>query len=244
MQVQSMIKYRVIPMKHPKADKKLLRPVVVERPICSLDQAVDFALNNGYVRGQKYDVTGTILGFLEAVKYLDRQGKSVVIEDWLRFHGELTGCVDEETRRLGPGNGYRMVVTPLRNFKGKPKDYGFENVDDLEGRLAVQAITGNKCPIDVILPGERIMVKGRHLRYSAARGDSVTASWTDADGATRTVRLEPEWGSEPAMDLGIPEALANLTAGTEVTFTFRIHVGAAEDAPEQVARRTVRVGEP
>ena len=242
MQVQSTIKYRVIPMKHPQDAKKLLRPVVVERPIYSLERAVDFALKSGYIRGQKYDAIGTILGFLEAVKYLDRAGNSVVIDDWLRFHGELTGYVDEETRRLGPGNGYRMVVTPLRNFKGKLKDYGFENADNLEGRLAVQAITGNKCPIDVILPGERIMVNGRNLKYSAARGDSVTASWTDADGEQRTIRLEPEWGSGPAMDLGIPEALANLTAGTEVTFTFRLHVGAAEDAPEQVARRTVRVG--
>ncbi len=243
MQVQSTIKYRVIPMKHPQDAKKLLRPVVVERPIYSLERAVDFALKSGYIRGQKYDAIGTILGFLEAVKYLDRAGNSVVIDDWLRFHGELTGYVDEETRRLGPGNGYRMVVTPLRNFKGKLKDYGFENADNLEGRLAVQAIASNKSrTIDVILPGERIMVNGRNLKYSAARGDSVTASWTDADGEQRTVRLEPEWGSGPAMDLGIPEALANLTAGTEVTFTFRLHVGAAEDAPEQVARRTVRVG--
>ncbi|HBJ59522.1 MAG TPA: hypothetical protein DDY72_03505 [Verrucomicrobia bacterium] len=230
-------------MKHPQDAKKLLRPVVVERPIYSLERAVDFALKSGYIRGQKYDAIGTILGFLEAVKYLDRAGNSVVIDDWLRFHGELTGYVDEETRRLGPGNGYRMVVTPLRNFKGKLKDYGFENADNLEGRLAVQAIASNKSrTIDVILPGERIMVNGRNLKYSAARGDSVTASWTDADGEQRTVRLEPEWGSGPAMDLGIPEALANLTAGTEVTFTFRLHVGAAEDAPEQVARRTVRVG--
>lgn len=243
MQVQSTIKYRVIPMKHPQDAKKLLRPVVVERPIYSLERAVDFALKSGYIRGQKYDAIGTILGFLEAVKYLDRAGNSVVIDDWLRFHGELTGYVDEETRRLGPGNGYRMVVTPLRNFKGKLKDYGFENADNLEGRLAVQAIASNKSrTIDVILPGERIMVNGRNLKYSAARGDSVTASWTDADGEQRTVRLEPEWGSGPAMDLGIPEALANLTAGAEVTFTFRLHVGAAEDAPEQVARRTVRVG--
>ena len=243
MQVQSTIKYRVIPMKHPQVAKKLLRPVVVERPIYSLERAVDFALKSGYIRGQKYDAIGTILGFLEAVKYLDRAGNSVVIDDWLRFHGELTGYVDEETRRLGPGNGYRMVVTPLRNFKGKLKDYGFENADNLEGRLAVQAIASNKSrTIDVILPGERIMVNGRNLKYSAARGDSVTASWTDADGEQRTVRLEPEWGSGPAMDLGIPEELANLTAGTEVTFTFRLHVGAAEDAPEQVARRTVRVG--
>ncbi len=243
MQVQSTIKYRVIPMKHPQDAKKLLRPVVVERPIYSLERAVDFALKSGYIRGQKNDAIGTILGFLEAVKYLDRAGNSVVIDDWLRFHGELTGYVDEETRRLGPGNGYRMVVTPLRNFKGKLKDYGFENADNLEGRLAVQAIASNKSrTIDVILPGERIMVNGRNLKYSAARGDSVTASWTDADGEQRTVRLEPEWGSGPAMDLGIPEALANLTAGTEVTFTFRLHVGAAEDAPEQVARRTVRVG--
>jgi len=243
MQVQSTIKYRVIPMKHPQDAKKLLRPVVVERPIYSLERAVDFALKSGYIRGQKYDAIGTILGFLEAVKYLDRAGNSVVVDDWLRFHGELTGYVDEETRRLGPGNGYRMVVTPLRNFKGKLKDYGFENADNLEGRLAVQAIASNKSrTIDVILPGERIMVNGRNLKYSAARGDSVTASWTDADGEQRTVRLEPEWGSGPAMDLGIPEALANLTAGTEVTFTFRLHVGAAEDAPEQVARRTVRVG--
>ncbi len=243
MQVQSTIKYRVIPMKHPQDAKKLLRPVVVERPIYSLERAVDFALKSGYIRGQKYDAIGTILGFLEAVKYLDRAGNSVVIDDWLRFHGELTGYVDEETRRLGPGNGYRMVVTPLRNFKGKLKDYGFENADNLEGRLAVQAIASNKSrTIDVILPGERIMVNGRNLKYSAARGDSVTASWTDADGEQRTIRLEPEWGSGPAMDLGIPEALANLTAGTEVTFTFRLHVGAAEDAPEQVARRTVRVG--
>jgi len=240
MQVQSTIKYRVIPMKHPQDAKKLLRPVVVERPIYSLERAVDFALKSGYIRGQKYDAIGTILGFLEAVKYLDRAGNSVVIDDWLRFHGELTGYVDEETRRLGPGNGYRMVVTPLRNFKGKLKDYGFENADNLEGRLAVQAIASNKSR--VILPGERIMVNGRNLKYSAARGDSVTASWTDADGEQRTIRLEPEWGSGPAMDLGIPEALANLTAGTEVTFTFRLHVGAAEDAPEQVARRTVRVG--
>ena len=244
MEAESPIKYRVIPLKHPVSGEKLLRPVVVERPLYSLSRTVEFALKGGYIRGQKYDAIGTILGFLEAIKYLDRQGNAVVVDDWLRFHGELTGYVDEETRRLGPENGYRMVVTPLRNFKGKLKDYGFENADNLEGRLAVQAITGNKCPIDVILPGERIMVKGRHLQYSAARGDSVTASWTGADGATRTVRLEPEWGSEPAMDLGKPEALAALPAGTEVTFTFRIHVGASEDAPEQVARRTVRVAEP
>ena len=81
MEAESPIKYRVIQMKHPGTGKRLLRPVVVERPLYSLSRAVEFALQSGYIRGQKYDAIGTILGFLEAVKYLDRQGNAVVIDD-------------------------------------------------------------------------------------------------------------------------------------------------------------------
>ena len=81
MEAESPIKYRVIQVKHPGTGKRLLRPVVVERPLYSLSRAVEFALQSGYIRGQKYDAIGTILGFLEAVKYLARQGNAVVIDD-------------------------------------------------------------------------------------------------------------------------------------------------------------------
>ncbi len=243
MDTESKVKYRVISVKHPSSGKKLLRPVVVERPIFSLSRAVDFALDHGYVRGQKYDITGTILGFLEAVKYLDQQGNSVVIEDWLRFHGELTGYVDEETRRLGDKNGYRMSITPLKKFQSKVSDYDFVNVSDLEGRLIVYDVTSDESKVkDVLIPGKEIRSTGRNLHYSAARGDSITASWVGADGAAQEISIVPTSASNWSVDLGCPAAIAALPVGTEVTFTFRIHVGSAADAPEQVARRTTHIG--
>lgn len=236
------VKYRVLPFAHPVTKAKCLRPVIVDRQTYTLPQLVAFALNGGYVRGQHYDVCGTVNGILEAIQELGRQGHAVNLGDWLRVHGELTGKVDEVTRRVGPGNGYRTVLTPLKKMRGKLSDFTWVNADELEGRLRVSVISGDGCKeANRILPGRAISVTGAYLTVRPERGDSVVATWRDASGVERHAALVPTVNSTIYLKFAPFAALDGIPAGTEVTFTFRIHVGKAPDSPEQVARRAVIV---
>ena len=236
------IRYRIVPTAHPGTGKKYLRPVITGRRTYSLSQLVTFALNGGYVRGQHADICGTVNGIVEAIQELARQGHAVNLGDWLRVHGELTGKVDEVTRRVGPGNGYRTVLTPLKKMRGRLSDFTWVNADELEGRLRVSVISGDGCrEAGQILPGRAVSVTGAYLTVRPERGDSVVAAWRDASGAERHAALVPAVNTPIYLEFGPFAAADDLPAGTEVTFTFRLHVGTSPDAPEQVARRTVTV---
>ena len=234
------IRYRVLPFTHPVTKAKYLRPLIVERQTYSLSQLVTFALSGGYVRGQHADICGTVHGIIEAIQELGRQGHAVNLGDYLRVHGELTGRIDEVTRRVGPGNGYRMVLTPLKKMRGKLSDFNWVNVDELEGRLRVSSIASGDCrELDRILPGKTIFVTGNYLTVRPERGDSVVATWLDSSGVEQHAALVPTRNGTICLEFAPFAALDALPAGTEVTFTFRLHVGTSPDAPEQVARHTV-----
>ena len=237
MKQKCQLKYRVLSTVHPGTGKKFLRPVIAERDTYSLEQVVEFALSSGYVRGHFYDVCGTVNGFIEAVQKLGMMGKAVKLGDWLRVHGELTGTVDEETRRVGERNDYRVVLTPLRKMSVKASAFDWVSLEELEGRLRLTRLSSGaeNAKEGEILRGKPIWVSGMNLMCSPSRGDSIVATWAGPDGGLRHAALEVMEESQVYSALKWPTQLDDAPDGTVVTLTYRIHVGKDPEAPEQVA---------
>ena len=233
------VRYRVIRKVHPTTGKETLRPVIVDRQTYSLQQVVDYALKNNYLKGQREDIIGTIKAIFSTIKELDRQGIMVSLDGWLRFHSELNGEVDKETRRLSDANGYHMSVAALKKFQNKIADMDWENVDKLEGRLHIYNLNSYASSSKELLRGRDIVITGNNLQYyNAAHGDYAAFSWLDKKGRTQSVRVEPESKSPTMMTFSWPAALDAAPDGTDVTITLSSRVGTAANAPEQVARRT------
>ena len=68
--VKPQLKYRVVNGYNPKTRGTCKRPQVTERETYYLDQVVQFALDNGFVRGQFQDMKGALNGFIECIQYL------------------------------------------------------------------------------------------------------------------------------------------------------------------------------
>ncbi len=235
----NIVHYRVIRKLHPGTGKESLRPVAVDRQTYSFQQVVDYAIANNYLKGKREDIIGNIKAIFSAIKELDRQGVTVSLDGWLRFHGELDGSVDKETRRLGADNGYHMTVTPLSNFQNKISDMEWENVDKLEGRLYIYNLNSYDAASKELLRGHDIVITGKNFQYyDAARGDYAEFSWVDKKGKTQSVRVEPESKSATMMTFTWPSELDAAPDKAEITITLSSRVGTAANAPEQVARRT------
>ena len=107
---------------------KLLRPVIAERETLYIDQLVEYALKSGFVRGQFHDMRGALNGFIEAIQELVRNGKAVVLNDWLRVFGVLTGSVGPDGS-LTEKNEYRVKISALKELKRKASDFSWTRVD-------------------------------------------------------------------------------------------------------------------
>ena len=111
-----------------RAKAKLLRPVIAERETLYIDQLVEYALKSGFVRGQFHDMRGALNGFIEAIQELVRNGKAVVLNDWLRVFGVLTGSVGPDGS-LTEKNEYRVKISALKELKRKASDFSWTRVD-------------------------------------------------------------------------------------------------------------------
>ena len=111
-----------------RAKAKLLRPVIAERETLYIDQLVEYALKSGFVRGQFHDQRGALNGFIEAIQELVRNGKAVVLNDWLRVFGVLTGSVGPDGS-LTEKNEYRVKISALKELKRKASDFSWTCVD-------------------------------------------------------------------------------------------------------------------
>ena len=217
------ISYRVIPGRNPKTGLPIRRPIIVNRDTLSASQVVEFALKNGYARGQYYDIYGSFNGVLEASKELLRQGKAINL-GWLRIHAELTGTVDE-TQQLTAANMFRVLCTSLLELKENATDYACENVGDTGVVPKIDTITYNGCPDNwKIKKSEAFTATGRNLIFNASLGDTVTAKWTEED-EEKTATLTPSGSGYSFMSFNWPTAFAGIPAGTEITLEFTLHAG-------------------
>ena len=126
--VKPKLKYHLIEGVNPKTKAKLLRPAITERETLYIDQLVEYALKSGFVRGQFHDMPGALNGFIEAIQELVRNGKAVVLNDWLRVFGVLTGSVGPDGS-LTEKNEYRVKISALKELKRKASDFSWTRVD-------------------------------------------------------------------------------------------------------------------
>ena len=126
--VKPKLKYHLIEGLNPKSKAKLLRPVIAERETLYIDQLVEYALKSGFVRGQFHDMRGALKGCIEATEGLARNGKAVVLNDWLRVFGVLTGSVGPDGS-LTEKNEYRVKISALKELKRKASDFSWTRVD-------------------------------------------------------------------------------------------------------------------
>ena len=122
--VKPKLKYHLIEGVNPKTKAKLLRPAITERETLYIDQLVEYALKSGFVRGQFHDMRGALNGFIEAIQELVRNGKAVVLNDWLRVFGVLTGSVGPDGS-LTEKNEYRVKISALKELKRKASDFSW-----------------------------------------------------------------------------------------------------------------------
>ena len=126
--VKPKLKYHLIEGVNPKTKAKLLRPAITERETLYIDQLVEYALKSGFVRGQFHDMRGALNGFIEAIQELVRNGKAVVLNDWLRVFGVLTGSVGPDGS-LTEKNEYRVKISALKELKRKANDFSWTQVN-------------------------------------------------------------------------------------------------------------------
>ena len=80
------------------------------------------------MRGQFHDMRGALNGFIEAIQELVRNGKAVVLNDWLRVFGVLTGSVGLDGS-LTEKNEYRVKISALKELKRKASDFSWTQVN-------------------------------------------------------------------------------------------------------------------
>lgn len=93
---------------------------------------------------------------------------------------------------------------------------------------------------NVIKKGEAFAAYGTNLMFNAAFGDTVTATWTDADGAEKTLALTPGESDYEHMKFTWPEELNDVPVDAKIVLAFRTR-GGIEDGDEQLNSKTVTV---
>ena len=219
------LQYKVVTGYNPATKTKgdLMRPLLVNREIYPVDRVVEYALKNGYIRGQFEDMKGAINGSIEAMQQLVRDGKIVNLADWLKIHAELTGTVGE-SRQVGSANKLHVCITALQSLKIDMSHFSMENVDESgsKPRIATILSPGGK-PWEVIKTKD-ILVTGMHLEFDASKGDTATVTYGEGEEAT-TINITPTESDYAHMRFGWPAALADVAAGTKLTFAFRTCAG-------------------
>ena len=208
-------KYALMPCKNPLTGEQLMRPVIAGRANRTLPNVVEFAVQNNYMTGQIENLTGTVKGFFEALKQYCLEGQDVTLANWIRVRGMLTGTVGE--------------TGPLATFS-------WQRADDAGVKVTVRTVGANGgTPTGQVVQGQPIVVTGYNLYHAPDFGDAVEVSWM-ADGETKTAKLTPTAAGAASMTFDWPEALANVAAGTELVFRFKLH-GGVKDGPVQACTK-------
>ena len=228
MSTKPQMKFRVVQGHNPRTGGTIQRPQIVDRETYYMNQVVDFAKNAGYIRGQLEDLKGNANGLIEAVKKLGQMGKAVNLNNWLRIHAELTGTVGE-SRQLTDENELRVRITTLSDLKANVSDFSWQNVEDSGVIPKVEMILspGGK-PWEAVKT-RGILVTGRNLFFDAAKGDTATISWGEGASA-QSITVTPTEADYSHMLFAWPTALADVEAGTKLTFSFRL-CGGVEGGP-------------
>ena len=223
MSTKPQMKFRVVQGHNPRTGGTIQRPQIVDRETYYMNQVVDFAKNAGYIRGQLEDLKGNANGLIEAVKKLGQMGKAVNLNNWLRIHAELTGTVGE-SRQLTDENELRVRITTLSDLKANVSDFSWQNVEDSGVIPKVEMILspGGK-PWEAVKT-RGILVTGRNLFFDAAKGDTATISWGEGASA-QSITVTPTESDYSHMLFAWPTALAEVEAGTKLTFSFRTCAG-------------------
>lgn len=233
--VKPQLKYRVVCGYNPKTRQSCKRPQVTERETYYLDQVVQFALDNGFVRGQFQDMKGALNGFIECIQYLGLSGKAVSLNDWLRVHSELTGTVGEDYQ-LTSANELRVRIQALKELKTNVNKFSWTNVSDtgvlpkIDSLMYVGAMKSGE-----IKKSLAIIATGRNLAFNAELGDTVTLSWTQ-DGEAKTATLTPIESDYSHMKFDWPSELTDVPDRTEIMFAVAIHGGAEQGAVHTVTK--------
>lgn len=217
------LKYKIVQGRNPRTGGALQRPVITDRETYYVDQVVDFAQNAGYIRGQKEDLKGNANGLIEAMKKLGQMGKAVNMNNWFRIHAELTGTVGE-SRQLTDDNELHVVITALNDLKAKASDYSWENIEDSGAIPKIEMILSPGGKPWEVQKTKGILVTGKNLSFDAAKGDTATITYGEGDAAT-TFSVTPTESDYSHMLFAWPSDLAEVAAGTKLTFSFRTCAG-------------------
>ena len=219
------LQYKIVSGYNPKTKKKndILRAILVNREVFGTDRIVEYALNAGYVRGQSEDMKGALNGFVQAFQQLALQGKVVVLSNWLKIHAELTGSVGE-TLLLSDANELHVVITALKDLKTPLAGFSVENVEGTTAWPKIDTILspGGK-PWEVVKT-RGILLTGRNLYFDEQKGDTATISWGEGE-SRQTISITPTESDYSHMLFAWPTALADIEAGTKLTFSFRTCAG-------------------
>lgn len=156
------------------------------------------------------------------------------LNNWLRVHAELTGQVGE-SRQLSDANELHVVITALQDLKSDWTKFSWTNVEDSGVIPKVEMILspGGK-PWEAVKT-RGILVTGRNLFFDAAKGDTATISWGERASA-QSITVAPTESDYSHMLFAWPTALAEVEAGTKLTFSFRTCAGIEGGAVYQVTK--------
>ena len=226
--------YRAVVGRNPQdRTKTLLRPLIVNKETYDTARCLMFAMENKYITaGQFHANLGVVHGFLEGVQRLGKDGRNILLNDWLRIHPELKGTLDPESRTITEKNELHVCAQVQSNLRRKASEFNWECIDDNSVRATVQHLqsVGGAKDKQIFSPA-KITVGGTNLAYTAG-SDKVIASWNTTDPETggtieHSVELMPESSGYSNMMLPFPEGLASAPLGTIVTFTFFLRQGNA-----------------
>ncbi len=230
---KTTMQYSVFTAKNPKTGEAILRPAITKRNKMNMKQLVAYAKNAAYVTGQTKNLEGQLGGFIQAMQDRALAGYSINVNDWFIISGRLKGTVDE-TRQLTSDNKYHVTITATKDLKASIKNFNWQRVD--EGVIIkVESITSPGGKKGEITKTKAIVVNGKNLAFDAAWGDNVTVAWLDGE-TENTLDLTPSEQSETYLLFDWPTELADVAAGTELVFSFRLH--GAEGEAEQMGRLT------
>ena len=219
MSTKTPMKYRIVGGKNPKTGEPIKRPVITERETYYIDKVVEYAIKNGYVRGQFHDMRGALNGFIEAIEQLGRDGKCVNLNNWLRVHAELTGTVDE-TMALTAANALRVNIAALQDLKTSVDNFAWTNVSDTGAMPRLRSVSSAGGKAGEIIKDEAFTVSGLNLSFRDEIGDKVELSY---EGLGEPLALTPSATSETFMTFAWPAALDELPVDTEITITVTLH---------------------
>ena len=239
---KTTLKYRVVQTYNPATKTNdARRPVLVDVATMSLGAVVDFALENGYMRGQTEVEKGNAQGFLEAIKVLAGMGYTVNINDWFRVKGYLTGTVGE-TGALTSANEYKVRIIALQELKQDKSGFSFTQEGDGAKVSILSIATVGSTTAGTWAKNKNVIATGSNLVFDSAIGDKVVAAFTpDGETEARTVDLTVNSSQYNSMELTWHEDLFYLTAGDPVELTFTLHGGDASVTPKTITKKVTIV---